>query len=266
VAQETENSFTPRLGLEYRLSRDILFYATYAKGFKSGGFNNNAFGAPLQPEKLTDYEGGIKAEFLDHRLRTNLAAFYYDYSNLQLQKIIGSAAIPLNAGKAIVKGVEAEVAVRPLPHLELSANGSFLDTKIKNFSTADAARPALGVIVIDGNRLPQSPRYTINVAAAYTIVSAVGDFTLRGEAAWTDRVFFSFYNRPEVSQPAYGKYNAFLNYANERTGVSASVFIRNIANKRTISSAQVSAGFSRFPIVGAYDPPRTYGASLGYSF
>ena len=266
VASETENSVTPRFGIEYKASRDILLYATYAKGFKSGGYNNNAFGDPLKPEKLTDYEGGIKGEFLDHKLRTNLAAFYYDYTNLQLQKVVGSAAIPLNAGRAIVKGVEAEIALRPVSALELSGNFSYLDTKIKDFATSDAARPTLGVITIDGNRLPQAPRYTINLAAAYTLDTAMGAFTLRGEAAYTDRVYFSFYNRPEVSQGAYGKYNAFLSYRNVRTGVSASLFIRNITNKRTISSAQVSAGFSRFPIVGAYDPPRTFGGSLGYNF
>ena len=266
VASQSVNSFTPRLGIEYKPMRNMLLYATYAKGFKSGGFNNNAFGDPLEPEKLTDYEGGIKAEFFDRKLRTNLAAFYYDYTNLQLQKIVGSAAIPLNAGRAVVKGIEAEVAVRPVSNLELSGNFSHLDTKIKDFATSDASRPTLGVITIDGNRLPQSPRYTVNLAAAYTVVTSAGDFTLRGEAAWTDRVYFSFYNRPEVSQGGYGKYNAFLNYKSDRNGLSASLFIRNIANKRTISSAQVSAGFSRFPIVGAYDPPRVFGGSVGYSF
>ncbi len=266
VASQSVNSFTPRLGIEYKATPDMLLYATYAKGFKSGGFNNNAFGDPLEPEKLTDYEGGIKAEFFDRTLRTNLAAFYYDYTNLQLQKILGTVAVPLNAGRAVVKGIEAEIAVRPVQNLELSGNFSHLDTTIKDFATSDASRPALGVITIDGNRLPQAPRYTINLAAAYTIETPAGDFTLRGEGAWTDRVYFSFYNRPEVSQAGYGKYNAFLNYKNDRNGVTASLFIRNIANKRTISSAQVSAGFSRFPIVGAFDPPRTYGASLGYSF
>ena len=266
VATEVEKSFTPRFGLEYKPSRDVLFYLTYAKGFKSGGFNNNAFIAPLKPEKLTDYEGGVKAEFFDHRLRTNLAVFYYDYSNLQLQRIVGSAAIPLNAGRAIVKGAEAEIAIRPTRLLELSGNFSFLDSELRDFATADAARPALGVITIDGNRLPQSPRYTANIAAAYTVETSVGDFTLRGEAAFTDKVFFSFYNRPEVAQGSYGKYNAFLNFSQPNSGLTASLFIRNIANKRTVSSEQVSAGFSRFPILGAFDPPRTYGASLGFSF
>ncbi len=266
VASETENSVTPRFGLEYRVAPDILLYATYAKGFKSGGYNNNSFGDPLLPEKLTDYEGGIKAEFLQHKLRTNLAAFSYDYTNLQLQKVVGSAAIPLNAGRAVVRGVETEVAVRPARRLELSANASYLYSVIHDFATSDAARPTLGVINIDGNRLPQAPRYTVNVAAAYTVNSSVGDFTLRGEAAFTGLVYFSFYNRPEVSQDAFAKYNAFLNFTGDRKGFTASLFVRNIANKRTISSAQVSAGFSRFPIVGAYDPPRTFGGSIGYRF
>lgn len=266
VAKETENSVTPRFGIEYRAAPDILLYATYAKGFKSGGYNNNAFGDPLLPEKLTDYEGGIKAEFLQHKLRTNLAGFIYDYTNLQLQKVVGSAAIPINAGRAVVKGVEAEVAVRPARSLELSANAAYLYSVIHDFATSDSARPTLGVINIDGNRLPQSPRYTVNLAAAYTVGSSVGDFTLRGEAAFTDMVYFSFYNRPEVSQGAFSKFNAFLNFAGDRRKWTASLFVRNIGNRRTISSAQVSAGFSRFPIVGAYDPPRTFGGSIGYRF
>ena len=266
VASQSVNSFTPRFSVEYKPMRDILLYATYAKGFKSGGFNNNFFGAPIAPEKLTDYEGGLKAEFFNHKLRTNLAAFYYDYTNLQLQMIVGAAAIPINAGRAVVKGIEAEVVVRPVANLELSGNFSHLDTRIKDFATSDASRPTLGVINIEGNRLPQSPRYTANLAAAYTAVTSIGDFTLRGEAAFTSRVFFSFYNRPDVSQAGYHKFNAFLNYRNATNGVTASLFIRNIENKRTVSSEQVSAGFSRFPIVGAFDPPRTYGASLGYSF
>ena len=266
IASQTENSVTPRAGIEYKATRDILFYATYAKGFKSGGFNNNAFGAPLKAEKLTDYEGGIKAEFLDHKLRTNLAAFYYDYTNLQLQQVVGVVAIPVNAGRAIVKGIEAEIAVRPVSNLELTGNFSHLDSKIKDFATLDSARPTLGVLNIEGNRLPQSPRYTANLAAAYTVDTAIGAFTLRGEATGVSRVYFSFFNRPEVSQAGYWKYNAFLNYKSDRNGLSASLFVRNIANKRTVSSEQVSAGFSLFPILGAFDPPRLFGGSLGYSF
>ena len=183
-----------------------------------------------------------------------------------MQKILGAVAIPINAASASVKGVEAELAAKPIDGLELTGNVSLLNAKFKDFATSDSARPALGVIDLSGNRLPQAPKYTFNLAAAYTIETSLGAFTLRGEAAGTGRVYFSPYNRPEVSQSAYTKYNAFLNYRSMRTGFTGSLFVRNIANKRTISSAQVSAGFSGFPILGAYDPPRVYGVSLGYSF
>ena len=89
---------------------------------------------------------------------------------------------------------------------------------------------------------------------------------MRGEAAGTSRVYFSFFNRPDVSQDGYFKYNAFINYKSDHNGLSASLFVRNLANKRTVSSEQVSAGFSLFPILGAFDPPRVFGGSIGYSF
>ena len=266
VDSTTFHSVTPRFGVEYKVNRDVLLYATYARGFKSGGYSLNAFVPALNPEKLTDYEGGIKAEWLGGKLRTNLAAFYYDYTNLQVQQITNGAAFPINAGSATLKGFEAELMARPMPHLELSGNFSYLDSKFGTFNTQDSARLELGVLSIKGNRLPQAPRYTINLAAAYTIETSVGDFTLRGEGAWTGLNYFSFYNRPEVSQPHYSKFNAFLNYRSSRTGITGSLFVRNIANKRTVSSSQVSAGFVGFPILGAFDPPRTYGLSLGYNF
>ena len=260
------DAFTPRLGIEYKITRDILAYFTYAKGFKSGGFSLNAFNPPLQPEKLTDYEGGVKAEWFGGKLRTNVAAFYYDYTNLQVQKILGAVALPVNAAAATVKGVEIELATRPAEGLELSGNVSLLDAKFDNFATSDAARPELGVIDLSGKHLPQAPNYTVNLAAAYTLDTQYGAFTLRGEAARTGRVFFSPYNRPEVAQDAYTKFNAFLNYRRDNSGWTGSLFVRNIADRRTVSSSQVSAGFSGFPILGAFDPPRTFGASVGYSF
>ncbi len=266
VDDVTQNSFTPRLGLEYRVNDDVLLYATYARGFKSGGYAVTSFVAPLEPEELTDYEGGIKAQWLDGRVRTNISAFYYDYTNLQVQRVLGAVAVPLNAGSAEVKGLELELAAKPVPALDLSANISLLDSKFKNFATADTARPELGEIDLEGNRLQQAPAYTVNLAAAYTIPTSAGEFTARGEATWVDRVFFSFYNRPEVSQGANAKFNAFLNYRRDGSGFTGSVFVRNLTDRRTISSAQVSAGFVGFPIMGAYDPPRTYGLSIGYAF
>ncbi|KKC25982.1 TonB-dependent receptor [Sphingomonas sp. SRS2] len=264
-ASKTYKKFTPKITVQYEPTSDLMVYATYSKGFKSGGYSLTAFVAPVEPENLTDYEVGLKAEFLDRKVRTNLAAFYYDYTNLQVQIIQGASAIPLNAASAKVQGVEFELAAKPFANFEVSGNAAWLDSEYKGFATVDAARPALGVLDLSGNRLSQAPRYTVNFSAQYTVPTDIGDFSLRGEGKWVGRVYFSPFNRIVTSQAAHEKYNAYLNF--ERPGgFNASLFILNIANKRTVSTSQVSAGFIGSPIMGAFDPPRTYGASVGMRF
>lgn len=261
----TFTATTPRASIEYKPSTNILMYATYAKGFKSGGFNLGAVAPPVRPEKLTDYEGGIKTKWFDDHLQLNLAGFYYDYKDLQVQTITNANAVLTNAASAHVKGVEVEVVARLVRGLEISANGSWLDARFTNFLTPDPARLELGVLNLAGNRLPQAPKYTANIAAQYMLPTSVGKVTLRGEASYTDRVYFSFFNRPEVSQDAYVKGNVILSLSTPK-GITASLFVRNIADKRTISTAQVSTGIFGFPIMGAYDPPRTFGGSIGINF
>jgi iron complex outermembrane receptor protein len=260
------HSTTPRVSLEYQADREVLLYVTYAKGFKSGGYNLGGITPPFFPEKLTDYEGGIKADWLHGALRTNLSGFYYDYKNLQVQKVVGTIQQVLNAASATVKGIEAEIVARPIAHLQLDGSLALLDGKYKDFLTSDPARAELGTLDLSGNRLSQAPRYTVNAGVQYAIPSRVGTFTVRGEGYWVDRVYFSPFNRDVTSQPSYVKYNAFLNYEHTGTGWTAQLFIRNIANKRTIASAQVSSALWGFPVVGAYDAPRTFGGTIGYRF
>jgi iron complex outermembrane receptor protein len=261
----TFNSTTPRINIEYRFTPRIMAYATYSKGFKSGGYALSALGQPVQPERLTDYEAGFKSDLFDGRLRLNLSGFYYDYTNLQVQRIIGGTAVMVNAASAKVKGIEGEFVIKPVDGFEISGNASWLHARFSQFMTEDSARLEQGMLDLGGNKLPQAPDYVVNLAAQYTADLGNGDLTVRGEASWTDEVFFSAYNRPEVSQGAFEKFNLSLAYAHN-SGVTATAFVRNLTNKRTISTEQVSGGFFGFPIMGAYDPPRTYGISIGYRF
>ena len=81
------NSLDPKVVLSYTPRTNLLLYASYSKGFKSGGFNLGGLQAPFNPEKITDYEVGIKADWLDKRLRTNVSGFWYDYTDLQASVI-----------------------------------------------------------------------------------------------------------------------------------------------------------------------------------
>ncbi len=259
------SSTTPRFNIQYQVTPRILTYATYPKGFKSGGFNLTGFTPPVNPEKLTDYEVGFKSDWWNGMLRLNASAFYYQYTDLQVQKVVNAAAILVNAANARVKGLEAEVVLRPVHGLELSGNASLLDAKFRNFTTSDASRPQLGVLDLSGNQLPQAPKFSANLASQYTWDVPNGGVSLRGELTYTDRIYFSPFNRLAVSQGAFAKENLILTY-NCDNGLSASLWVRNLANKRTVSTSQVSSGFLGFPIMGTFDPPRTIGGSIGYRF
>ena len=261
----TFSDTTPRFGIEYKPNNNILIYATYAKGFKSGTYNLTSVAPPVQPEQLTDYEAGIKLQLLDRRLTVNLAAFKYDYTNLQVTVIRGTVAVLENAATARLKGLEGEIVAKPFENFEISGSGAYLSSRFTRYATIDGGRPELGVLNLAGNQLPQAPRWTGNAAIQYRIPVGSNRLTLRGELTYSSRVYFSAVNRPEISQGANSKTNAIIRYE-LANGLNASAFIRNIGNRRTVSSSQVSSSFAGYPIMGTYDPPRTYGLTLGYNF
>src|SRR5262249_50786091 len=86
------SNFSPRFGLDYKLMPHVMLFASFAKGFKAGGFNARASSiagiGPYKDEKVTSIEGGIKSDWLDERLRANITAFHNDYKQLQVEVIV----------------------------------------------------------------------------------------------------------------------------------------------------------------------------------
>ena len=122
-----ESSFDPRVALEYQVSDNVFAYASFSKGFKSGGFNVGNLQPAFKPEEITDYEVGLKTELFDGRLRANVTAFWYDYTNLQVSVIRDTALLTENAASAELKGFEVELQAAPTPELRLNASFSYLD-------------------------------------------------------------------------------------------------------------------------------------------
>jgi len=142
---ESWEEFTPMAGVSYQLSDDILLFATYARGFKSGGFNGRATTpttiGPYDPETADNYEVGIKSEWFDSRLRVNLNAFYAEIQDFQQafirpsQGAGGQETVQANLGEVQNEGFELEMQWLPTPSLNLWGNLSFLDIKQKGFCT-----------------------------------------------------------------------------------------------------------------------------------
>ena len=144
-----------RLGLQYRITDDVMVYGQYSTGFKGGGVNPRPF-FPSQaldhgPETLRAFEAGLKSQFLDNRVRLNLAGFINKYDDILVTVSscpqTGNAApcaLPLNAGQADVKGFEAELNLRPIDGFTIDATLAYLDFAYTSIS-ASAASSGIGL-------------------------------------------------------------------------------------------------------------------------
>lgn len=277
VDDRTFKAFTPKIGIDVDVAPRTLFYASFSKGFKSGTYNLGASGPALSPEKVDAYEAGLKTTIADGLLRANIAGFYYDYSDLQVGKVQGQLLVLENAATARIYGLEGELTLRPVRDFTLNLNASWLHARFRSYVTADQARPGGDGTTIDpssglpafdlrGNDLPQSPNYTIDLSAEYVVRLGDASITLRGESSWSDRVYFTPFNRNELSQSPFSLQNAFITYDAGDSHWRATAFIKNIANKTVKASGQVGTSLLGSPAIGFLQPPRTYGVTLGYRF
>lgn len=135
----TVNEFTPRVALEYRINPDVMVFASATKGFQGGGWNGltgsaaqfNNFG----PETVWSYEGGLRSETSDHRLRFNLTGFYEDIKDYQLlfdAPSQNNALLTQNAADMRAYGAEVEATWKPLEALSLTANLGLIKAEFYN--------------------------------------------------------------------------------------------------------------------------------------
>lgn len=261
------SAFTPKVTVEYQPADNLFLYGTVSRGFKSGGFNVGGMQQPFEPEMIWNYEAGLKADWLDRRLRTNLSAFYYDYSDLQVTKVVNNVITTVNAAAAMIRGVEGEINWLATDNLRFDASVSLTDSEYRDFATSDPARAGLGVIDLSGNQLSQAPGYTLFVAGQYDIpTETAGVFSPRVEVSATDKVYFNAFNRDVASQPAYALVNVLVNWESPSGNWTASAFVRNLADEEYIASAFVGTSLLADPVVGVAGPPRTWGLTAGYRF
>src|SRR5690606_30711927 len=115
---------------------DVLGYASVSKGFKSGGFAGQPPEAPIPkfaPEDVTNYELGLKAEFFGNRLRTNIAVFYSEYDDLQLQSFDLNGLPATATANARNSGIELEIMARLTEHLTVRGGASFTDPEYVHY-------------------------------------------------------------------------------------------------------------------------------------
>ena len=261
------NAFTPTVTLNYQANDATLVYASVTRGFKSGVINVGSRNDVINPEYVWSYEFGLKTATADRKLQANLAAFYMDYSDLQVGFVDATSVVTtVNAASARNYGVEAELRAKPLPGLTLELFGTYLNAKYRKFVTGDY-RQAFKQISVAGNRLQNAPEFSFRAGADYDIpVGSAGKLNARAEVNWQDRVFFTEFNNADATQAPYALINAGLRFTSANDKWSVDVWGRNLANKLVITNNIITAPLFSSVRVGSVAPPRTYGVTFGLNF
>lgn len=267
--------FTPRIGVDYKINRDMLLYASFSQGFKSGTYNLGLIQPPLNPEKITAYEAGLKTTLAGGVGRVNVAGFYYDYTDLQVGKVINNFLGLENAATARIYGVEVESWFNPATNFELNATFSWLNARFKNYISVDPARPAGDGVTTDENGVPafdlsgkalsQAPDFSASAGAHYRFDLGEYFLRVRGEVSWKDRIYFSPFNVREVSESPSTKGNVFVTIGDADERWSLTAFAKNLG-RRTIQNAYVNTALVGFTVTGGLDEPELYGLTGRFNF
>jgi outer membrane receptor protein involved in Fe transport len=268
------NGTSPRAVVAYRATDDLMIYATAGRGYRPGGPNVglpegigcelvDAYQPLYDPDSVWNYELGAKTEFLQRRLSINVALYHIDWKDVQ-QAVADPGCgyvIVANVGEARSQGIEAEILMRPIDNLTLSAAASYTDAEFT--SIADAYQ--LASAATTGDPLPGIPRKKFNVDAQYG--RELGDdrsWFVRADWTWLSSVPTGF--TTQNRRPSYDMIGATAAYRIGRYELS--LYGRNLTNEDGVVDIIDGATNS---IDGVFrtqisTPPRTIGLNLAVDF
>ena len=258
-------ALTPKFGLQFQPSAELMYYGTVSRGFKSGGFNSlqTQREDSFDPEFLWAFEIGAKSTWLEKRLQLNVAAFVYNHDDLQVQTIISEGGFDrlatTNAAEAEAYGIEFEISSRPLLGFDINAGIALLETEFKKFINASGADAS-------GNSLKRSPKLSTNLTVQYTFpINEVGYFILRAEHQYQSKIYFTETNESVLSEGGFHNINARAGYETENGRFSIAVFGKNLMDEETINFA-IDLRNQLGTVNRIFNHPRTYGVELTYHF
>ncbi len=269
------DNFSPKLGISYQVDPDVLAYVTWSKGFRSGGFNGRAASftsaGPYDAETVSSFEGGLKTELFDRRVRFNIAAFSSTYTDMQVgtQGLTSGGvyeSIVTNAGKGRIDGVESELQWVLGGGFSINANAAYLNARFKeNFTdlTSDGVDNPT-----DNSDLPfaYAPKWSGSLGLFYDADVGIGKLNGSVNAVYMDDLYTSggAANRTSDVQlrPSNVLVDATLGLQSEQ-GWRIGVWVKNAFDKTVINN---TFGLGPLGFLRIYSPPRTFGVDLGYKF
>jgi len=244
------NGWSGRAGLQYDLAPSANVYATWSRGYKGPAYNvffnmlardTNA----LDAETSNSVEIGLKSSAFHRRLTVNVAAFHTDYDNYQANfydTVAGAVVTRLiNAGEVSTRGVELDLAARPVPQLTLNAALAWIDARIDNFNCPPAAAASC---TLNGKTLPFSPRFKGFLRANYALPLANGlqaDFS--ADYSYQTKTQYDLFQSPLAIQDSYGIVNAAIELSSTEGGWRIALVGKNLTDRSYASNLIVNTGY-----------------------
>jgi iron complex outermembrane receptor protein len=263
-------SFTPRFGIKADVSRDLNFYASYSKGFKSGGFNARPLVSIAeinlyQPESVGSYEIGMKSRWFDRHLVLNVAAFSANYKNIQLPVNQPPQNFVFNAGSGRIKGIEAETTIRIGQNFSINGSLGYLDAKYTQIGGNLA--PGQFIPITLASKFIKAPKVTWTVGAHYDLpLSSGGKFSLGADYTHKSSYFNDVANSPQVFQPGYGLLGARLSYTTPDDRVIFALSGTNLTDERYLIAGNVAGASLGSLVEESFGAPREWEFSVRYKF
>ena len=264
TARSEQDVVTYLANARYRFSDRATGYVRYATGYRPGGPNASAndpvtglpLGSPMfEADRLRSYEIGLKGETPNQGLGLEVAGYYIDWDNIQVQVIRGGFALRANApGGASVRGGELTLTARPASAFTVASTLAYQDAHI---SEADADLGA-----IKGERLPNVPRFTTSLTADYELPVGKVRPTVGGTFRYVSdrRVSFDASSLPQYRLPDYATVD--LRAGLTLHPVNVNLFVRNLLDER----GQLSVILPQFGNRIAILQPRTIGVTVRRPF
>jgi iron complex outermembrane receptor protein len=260
--KEKWSEFTPRVVLNWALTKDINAYGGITNGFTSGGFNTeassmSALTKPFAPETVINYEAGIKSQWFGKKMQANIAVFYQKYNDKQelYYNTITRILTIVNASDATMKGVEIELSAKPVDGLGVSMSYGYLDATYDSFEVP-------GVLNYTGNPLGSAPKNKFSATVDYEYrIKNRGLLFATAVYSWTDEYYTGASKDPSLFINSYALVNASLGFETINRRWRLTFWARNLCDEEYLLTPSTQGVLAEY-----LAPPRTYGVTLGMRF
>ncbi len=270
--QEFDN-FSPKFGLQYFANDDLQIYATYSQGYKTGGWTTRltnplpAAEASFEEETATTYELGAKSQIFDNRAQLNVAVFYTEYDDIQLNFQKGTSPTLQNAGDAEIFGFEADFTAVLTQNWSIQASLGYLDTRFtaidQGVTIASGPTSLQGGIVV-GGELPKAPEWQLSFSPRFETPLGNGELAIQGNYSYASETPNQVERSFSLQRDAIHLFDLIATYKFSDKPVSVTIGGKNLGDERYLVTgiSNTSSGVES----GTYNRGREWFLSIGMEY